>query len=209
MLLLWLSVKTPWQWLRGVVQGSAEAPRRFAATFRAWSRDPGSWPLADRAVGFARVLTQQTGSSRPDGCCSLYTLNSRGRASVRRSSTQPSVKLCSRVEQELCQPFHTSDHPVVLRTHNHRCLHFFQFPQPGTEVLFPRVVGGVVLCVRTRTLAQVGSIRRPSVLGSFHATARGIRQPCSSRAFTPLRVLLQRRVCLCPIVLRGTSRAAG
>src|SRR4051812_9295660 len=68
---------------------------------------------------------------------------------------------------------------------------------------------GNVLCVRTRTLAQVGSIRRPSVLGSFHATAGGIREPCSSRAFTPLRVLLQRRVFLRPIVLRATSRAAG
>jgi hypothetical protein len=33
--------------------------------------------------------------------------------------------------------FYTSDHPVVLRTHDHRCLHFFQFPRPGTEVLLP------------------------------------------------------------------------
>lgn len=41
------------------------------------------------------------------------------------------------------QPFHTSDHPVVLRTHNHRCLHFFQFPQPGTEVLFPLSSAGM------------------------------------------------------------------
>jgi len=34
-------------------------------------------------------------------------------------------------------PFYTSDHPVVLRGHNHRCLHLFQFPQPGSELLFP------------------------------------------------------------------------
>jgi hypothetical protein len=32
-----LSVKTPWQLLRGLVQGSAEAPGRLAAAFRAWS----------------------------------------------------------------------------------------------------------------------------------------------------------------------------
>jgi predicted transcriptional regulator len=30
-------VKTPWQCLRGAVQGSAEAPGRFAAAFSAWS----------------------------------------------------------------------------------------------------------------------------------------------------------------------------
>lgn len=30
-----LSVKTPWQFLRGVVQGGAEAPGRFAAAFEA------------------------------------------------------------------------------------------------------------------------------------------------------------------------------
>ena len=33
--------------------------------------------------------------------------------------------------------FYTSDHPVVLRTHDHHCLHFFQFPRPGTEVILP------------------------------------------------------------------------
>ena len=33
--------------------------------------------------------------------------------------------------------FCTSDHPVVLRTHDHHCLHFFQFPRPGTEVILP------------------------------------------------------------------------
>lgn len=33
--------------------------------------------------------------------------------------------------------FYTSDHPVVFRTHDHHCLHFFQFPLPGTEVLLP------------------------------------------------------------------------
>lgn len=33
--------------------------------------------------------------------------------------------------------FYTSDHPVVFRTHDHHCLHFFQFPQLGTEVIFP------------------------------------------------------------------------
>ena len=45
-LLFGLSVKTPWQFLRGVVQGSAWAPGRFAATFRAWScGNPGSRPL--------------------------------------------------------------------------------------------------------------------------------------------------------------------
>jgi hypothetical protein len=33
--------------------------------------------------------------------------------------------------------FYTSDHPVVLRTHDHHCLHFFQFSLPGTEVLLP------------------------------------------------------------------------
>jgi hypothetical protein len=34
-------------------------------------------------------------------------------------------------------PWYTSDHPVVLRTHGHHCLHFFQFPRPGTEVMLP------------------------------------------------------------------------
>jgi hypothetical protein len=50
-------------------------------------------------------------------------------------------------------PFYTSDHPVVLRVHahdhggdqdeeqdhghGHRCIHIWQFPQPGTELLFP------------------------------------------------------------------------
>lgn len=37
MLLFGLSVKTPWQLLRGVVQGGAEVPGRCAAAFRAWS----------------------------------------------------------------------------------------------------------------------------------------------------------------------------
>jgi hypothetical protein len=37
-LLFGLSVKTPWQFLRGLVQGGAEAPGRFAAAFRTWSR---------------------------------------------------------------------------------------------------------------------------------------------------------------------------
>jgi hypothetical protein len=32
-----LSVKTPWQCMRGAVQGSAEAPGRVAATISAWS----------------------------------------------------------------------------------------------------------------------------------------------------------------------------
>jgi hypothetical protein len=32
-----LSVKTPWQFLRGVIQGSAWAPERVAAAFSAWS----------------------------------------------------------------------------------------------------------------------------------------------------------------------------
>lgn len=38
-------------------------------------------------------------------------------------------------------PFYTSDHPVVLRVHGHehghRCVHVWQFPQPGSELLFP------------------------------------------------------------------------
>ena len=34
-------------------------------------------------------------------------------------------------------PFYTSDHPVVLRRHDHQCLHVFQFPEPGSEVLLP------------------------------------------------------------------------
>jgi hypothetical protein len=33
-LLFGLSVKTPWQFLRGAVQGSAEAPGHLAAAFR-------------------------------------------------------------------------------------------------------------------------------------------------------------------------------
>lgn len=43
-LLFGLSVKTPWQWLRGVVQGGAEAPGRLAAAFRACGNPaPGRW----------------------------------------------------------------------------------------------------------------------------------------------------------------------
>lgn len=45
------------------------------------------------------------------------------------------VWILARNESEV--PFYTSDHPVVLRTHDHHCLHFFQFPQPGTEVMLP------------------------------------------------------------------------
>jgi hypothetical protein len=37
LLLFGLSVKTPWQSLRGVVHGGAEVPGRFAAAFSAWS----------------------------------------------------------------------------------------------------------------------------------------------------------------------------
>jgi hypothetical protein len=44
-LLFGLSVKTPWQFLRGLVQGSVEAPGRVAAAFSAWScGNPGSEP---------------------------------------------------------------------------------------------------------------------------------------------------------------------
>jgi hypothetical protein len=35
--LVGLSVKTPWQYLRGAVQGSTEAPGRVAAAINAWS----------------------------------------------------------------------------------------------------------------------------------------------------------------------------
>lgn len=34
-------------------------------------------------------------------------------------------------------PFYASDHPVVLRGNDHRCLHISQFPRPGSELLFP------------------------------------------------------------------------
>jgi hypothetical protein len=35
-----LSVKTPWQWLRGVVQEGADAPEHGAAAVQAWSSEP-------------------------------------------------------------------------------------------------------------------------------------------------------------------------
>jgi hypothetical protein len=41
-----LFVKTPWHWLRGVVQESADAPGHCATTIMAWSRgerDSGRW----------------------------------------------------------------------------------------------------------------------------------------------------------------------
>jgi len=43
-----VSVKAPWQFLRAMVQGSAEAPVRFAAAISAWSSGtPVTTRLAD------------------------------------------------------------------------------------------------------------------------------------------------------------------
>jgi len=51
-------VKAPWQFLRGVVQGSAEAPGRVAAAFNRWSeRTPTQRLWGVRATGRARVAS--------------------------------------------------------------------------------------------------------------------------------------------------------
>ncbi len=48
--LVGLSVKTPWQCLRGSIQGSAESPRRVSAAINAWSvGDPLGAAEGDRA----------------------------------------------------------------------------------------------------------------------------------------------------------------
>ena len=52
-LLFGLSVKTPWQSLREVIQGSAEAPARAVAAFSAWScENSGLRPLVRTSAGF-------------------------------------------------------------------------------------------------------------------------------------------------------------
>ena len=46
-------MKTPWQLLRGVIQGGTEAPGRVAAAFSAWSyENQGLTLLKQSGVGF-------------------------------------------------------------------------------------------------------------------------------------------------------------
>jgi hypothetical protein len=66
-LLFGLSVKTPWQLLRGAVQGSAWAPGRFAAAFSAWScGNPGSEPLRRSSVGVQPVCEHDANRAAAD-----------------------------------------------------------------------------------------------------------------------------------------------
>jgi hypothetical protein len=68
------SVKTPWQCLRGVVQGSAEAPGRVAAAVSAWSEVAllGAVEANERWPGLRASARRET-SSRPGSCCDGYT----------------------------------------------------------------------------------------------------------------------------------------
>ena len=69
-----LSVKTPWQCLRGAVQGSAEAPGRVAATISAWSRgNPSSEPLRRSSGGSGPCRSGGRTSSGPNLLSSLYS----------------------------------------------------------------------------------------------------------------------------------------
>jgi hypothetical protein len=59
-----LSVKTPWQLLRGVVQQSTRVPGRLPRRSWAWSGNPGAGPDERRTVNFSpRAHTTQLGCS--------------------------------------------------------------------------------------------------------------------------------------------------
>ena len=78
-LLFGLSVKTPWQLLREVIQGSAEAPGRFAAAFRAWScGNLGLRPLVRTSGGSVRdALTRIETAADQELLQTLYAPRSR------------------------------------------------------------------------------------------------------------------------------------
>jgi hypothetical protein len=73
-------VKTSQQWLRGVIQGGAEAPGRVAAAFQCmvvWESRFG--PFGLRTVDSARVPKDAPGRSRPENCLkTLYAFAADG-----------------------------------------------------------------------------------------------------------------------------------
>lgn len=92
MLLFGLSVKTPWQCLQGAIQGSAEAPGRFAATISAWSVGTvlGAVEATERWFGLRAFAPRWTGS-RPKSCFeTLYAFAADG-ASRQTNEVQSSV----------------------------------------------------------------------------------------------------------------------
>ena len=72
-------MKTPWQWLRGVVQQATEAPGCVAVAFRAWScGNPGSGPLGatERWVRSATLSRSIETAADQELLQTLYALKS-------------------------------------------------------------------------------------------------------------------------------------